>query len=107
MPRTLKPHISKGLDAEEAEDKSLGIQIRNIGIDAECKAMVQAVSGFAEDGFMIGQATKKDVPNIAKLAVQMWDSAALSELETEIAETIGCENAVFFIYGERRNRGMG
>lgn len=48
---------------------------------------------------MIQPATKKDAPHIAKLAVQMWDSVALSELKTEIAETIGCENAVLFVFG--------
>ncbi|MDO4317126.1 MAG: GNAT family N-acetyltransferase [Lachnospiraceae bacterium] len=56
---------------------------------------------------MIRQATKKDAPHIAKLAIQMWDSAALSELETEIAETIGCENAVYFIkYAEDKPIGF-
>lgn len=40
-----------GLDAEETEDKSLDIQIRIAEIDAEFKAMLQAVSAQTADTF--------------------------------------------------------
>lgn len=49
--KTLKLYIGMGLDAEETEDKSLDIQIRIAEIDAEFKAMVQAVSAQTADTF--------------------------------------------------------
>lgn len=49
--KTLKLHIGMGLDAEKTEDKSLDIQIRIAEIDAEFKAMVQAVSAQTADSF--------------------------------------------------------
>lgn len=55
--KTLKLHIGMGLDAEETEDKSLDIQIRIAEIDAEFKAMVQAVSAQTADTFDERKAT--------------------------------------------------
>lgn len=55
--KTLKLHIGMGLDAEETEDKSLDIQIRIAEIDAEFKAMLQAVSAQTADTFDEGKAT--------------------------------------------------
>ncbi len=55
--KTLKLHIGMGLDAEETEDKSLDIQIRIAEIDAEFKAMVQAVSAQTADTFDESKAT--------------------------------------------------
>ena len=55
--KTLKLHIGMGLDAEETEDKSLDIQIRIAEIDAEFKAMLQAVSAQAADTFDDNRAT--------------------------------------------------
>lgn len=55
--KTLKLHIGMGLDAEETEDKSLDIQIRIAEIDAEFKAMVQAVSAQTADSFDESKAT--------------------------------------------------
>lgn len=49
--KTLKLHIGMGLDAEETEDKSLDIQIRIAEIDAEFKAMLQAVSAQTANTF--------------------------------------------------------
>ena len=49
--KTLKLHIGMGLDAEKTEDKSLDIQIRIAEVDAEFKAMVQAVSAQTADSF--------------------------------------------------------
>lgn len=49
--KTLKLHIGMGLDAEETEDKSLDSQIRIAEIDAEFKAMLQAVSAQTADTF--------------------------------------------------------
>lgn len=55
--KTLKLHIGMGLDAEETEDKSLDIQIRIAEIDAEFKAMVQAISAQTADNFDDKRAT--------------------------------------------------
>lgn len=55
--KTLKLHIGMGLDAEETEDKSLDIQIRIAEIDAEFKAMVQAISAQTADNFDDNRAT--------------------------------------------------
>lgn len=55
--KTLKLHIGMGLDAEETEDKSLNIQIRVAEIDAEFKAMLQAVSAQTADAFDDSRAT--------------------------------------------------
>ena len=49
--KNLKLHIGMGLDAEETEDKSLDIQIRIAEIDAEFKAMLNAVSAQTADTF--------------------------------------------------------
>ncbi len=56
--KTLKLHIGMGLDAEETEDKSLDIQIRIAEIDAEFKAMLQAVSAQTADFFDDSRATE-------------------------------------------------
>ncbi len=46
---------------------------------------------------MIKQATGADALTLAKLAIQMWDSHTLSELETDFAEIISSQNAACFI----------
>ena len=46
---------------------------------------------------MIKQATQKDVPILAKLAIQMWNDNTLSGLESEFSDIIGSENAACFI----------
>lgn len=55
--KTLKLHIGMGLEAEETEEKSLDIQIRIAEIDAEFKAMVQAISAQTADNFDDNRAT--------------------------------------------------
>lgn len=55
--KALKLHIGMGLDAGETEDKSLDIQIRIAEIDAEFKAMIQAVSAQTADAFDDSRAT--------------------------------------------------
>lgn len=47
--RTLKLHIGMGLAATDVEDNSLDIQIRIAEIDAEFKAMLQAVETYTMD----------------------------------------------------------
>lgn len=49
--RTLKLHIGMGLAATDVEDNSLDIQIRIAEIDAEFKAMLQAVETDTMDAF--------------------------------------------------------
>ena len=56
--KTLKLHIGMGLDAEETEDKSLDTQIRIAEIDAEFKAMVQAISAQTANTFEESRATE-------------------------------------------------
>lgn len=46
---------------------------------------------------MIKRATEIDALALAKLAVQMWSNHTLSELESDFAEIISNENAVFFM----------
>lgn len=46
---------------------------------------------------MIKQATQKDEPILAKLAIQMWNDNTLSGLESEFSDIIGSENAACFI----------
>lgn len=55
--RTLKLHIGMGLDMSETEDKSLDIQIRIAEIEAEFKAMLNAVSSETLEAFDEGKAT--------------------------------------------------
>ena len=54
---TLKLHIGMGLDMSETEDKSLDIQIRIAEIEAEFKAMLNAVSSETLEAFDEGKAT--------------------------------------------------
>lgn len=46
---------------------------------------------------MIQKATYNESHILAEMAVQMWDSHTVDELETEFCETLKSENAVFFI----------
>lgn len=46
---------------------------------------------------MIRKAEKSDLNTLAKLAVKMWDSHMIEELEKEFAEIIKGENSQFFI----------
>lgn len=55
--RTLKLHIGMGLDMSETEDKSLDIQIRIAEIEAEFKAMLNAVSSETLEAFDERKAT--------------------------------------------------
>lgn len=46
---------------------------------------------------MIQKATRNDSRILAELAVQMWGSHTVEDLEAEFAETLCGENTVFFI----------
>ena len=46
---------------------------------------------------MIKTATDQDRSALAQLAIQMWDSASLAELEADFAEIINSDTAVCFI----------
>ncbi len=46
---------------------------------------------------MIRKATNGDSGVLAEMAVQMWDSHTVAELETEFSETLNDEQSVFFI----------
>ena len=46
---------------------------------------------------MIKTATDTDCNALAELAIQMWDSASLAELEADFAEIIDSDTAVCFI----------
>ena len=46
---------------------------------------------------MIKKATKDDSRVLAEMAVQMWDSHTVDELETGFVETLNDENSAFFI----------
>lgn len=55
---TLKLHIGMGLDNSDAEDNSLDIQIRIAEIDAEFKAMLQAIATDTVEDFNEQKATE-------------------------------------------------
>ena len=55
---TLKLHIGIGLDTSATEDNSLGIQIRIAEIDAEFKAMLQAIATDTVEDFDEQRATE-------------------------------------------------
>jgi hypothetical protein len=46
---------------------------------------------------MVRIAINKDSRVLAEMAVQMWDSHTVAELETEFSETLNDEQSVFFI----------
>lgn len=46
---------------------------------------------------MIKTATEKDIRILAELAIQMWDSASLSELEKDFLNIVNSRNSVCFI----------
>ena len=46
---------------------------------------------------MIRKATKEDSHILAEMAVQMWDSHTVDELETEFTETLNGKDSAFFI----------
>ena len=46
---------------------------------------------------MIKKATNSDSRVLAEMAVQMWDSHTVDELETEFIETLNDEQSAFFI----------
>ena len=46
---------------------------------------------------MVKKAAVTDSNTLAKLAIQMWDSASLAELETDFSKIISSETAVCFI----------
>ena len=46
---------------------------------------------------MIRKATNGDSRVLAEMAIQMWDSHTIDELETEFGETLDDEQAAFFI----------
>ena len=54
---TLKLHIGMGLDASDTEDDSFDIQIRIAEIDAEFKAMLQAIATDTVEDFDEQRAT--------------------------------------------------
>ena len=46
---------------------------------------------------LIKTATEKDIRILAELAIQMWDSASLSELEKDFLNIVNSRNSVCFI----------
>lgn len=56
--KTLKLHISMGLDQNDTEDKSLDIQIRIAEIDAEFHKMLKAISADTVESFDETKATE-------------------------------------------------
>ena len=56
--KTLKLHIAMGLEQNNIEDKTLGIQIRIAEIDAEFKSMLKAISSDTVENFDETKATE-------------------------------------------------
>ena len=52
---------------------------------------------------MIYKATKKDIPEIADMAVLLWDGSTAGELAIEFAETVCMEESAVFIAAKDNN----
>ena len=49
---------------------------------------------------MVRKATNRDSRVLAEMAVQMWNTHTVDELQEEFAETLRCEHSAFFVKHE-------
>ena len=100
--KTLKLHIGMGLDMGESEDESLDLQIKIAEIDAEFKAMLNAVSSDTVDTFD-EQRAKELMDEKSKLQ-QMLEGMAERKQKRE--NTKSRLDEIFTILDGLRNRPM-
>ena len=100
--KTLKLHIGMGLDMGESEDESLDLQIKIAEIDAEFKAMLNAVSSDTVDTFD-EQRVKELMDEKSKLQQQL---AQIAERKQKRENTKSRLDEIFTILDGIKNRPM-
>ena len=100
--KTLKLHIGMGLDMGESEDESLDLQIKIAEIDAEFKAMLNAVSSDTVDTFD-EQRAKELMDEKSKLQQML---AGMAERKQKRENTKSRLDEIFTILDGLRNRPM-
>lgn len=100
--KTLKLHIGMGLDMGESEDESLDLQIKIAEIDAEFKAMLNAVSSDTVDTFD-EQRAKELMDEKSKLQQML---AGIAERKQKRENTKSRLDEIFTILDGLKNRPM-
>ena len=100
--KTLKFHIGMGLDMGESEDESLDLQIKIAEIDAEFKAMLNAISSDTVEAFD-EQRAKELMDEKSQLQQQL---ASIAERKQKRESTKSRLDEIFTILDGLRNRPM-
>ena len=100
--KTLKLHIGMGLDMGESEDESLDLQIKIAEIDAEFKAILNAISSDTVDAFD-EQRAKELMDAKSQLQQQL---ASIVERKQKRESTKTRLDEIFIILDGLRNRPM-
>lgn len=100
--KTLKLHIGMGLDMGESEDESLDLQIKIAEIDAEFKAMLNAISSDTVEAFD-EQRAKELMDEKSQLQQQL---ASIAERKQKRESTKTRLDEIFTILDGLRNRPM-
>lgn len=100
--KTLKLHIGMGLDMGESEDESLDLQIKIAEIDAEFKAMLNAISSDTVEAFD-EQRAKELMDEKSQLQQQL---ASIAERKQKRENTKSRLDEIFTILDGLRNRPM-
>ena len=100
--KTLKLHIGMGLDMGESEDESLDLQIKIAEIDAEFKAMLNAISSDTVEAFD-EQRAKELMDEKSQLQQQL---AQIAERKQKRENTKSRLDEIFTILDGLRNRPM-
>lgn len=100
--KTLKLHIGMGLDIGESEDKTLDIQIKIAEIDAEFKAMLNAISSDTVEAFD-EQRAKELMDEKSQLQQQLADIAERKQKRESAKNRL---DEIFTILDGLRNRPM-
>ena len=100
--KTLKLHIRMGLDMGESEDESLDLQIKIAEIDAEFKAMLNAISSDTVEAFD-EQRAKELMDEKSQLQQQL---AGIAERKQKRESTKSRLDEIFTILDGLRNRPM-
>ena len=100
--KTLKLHIGMGLDMGESEDESLDVQIKIAEIDAEFKAMLNAITSDTVETFD-EQRAKELMEEKSKLQQQL---ARMVEKKQKREKTKSRLDEIFTILDGIKNRPM-
>ena len=100
--KTLKLHIGMGLDMGESEDESLDLQIKIAEIDAEFKAMLNAISSDTVEAFD-EQRAKELMDEKSKLRQML---AGIAERKQKRENTKSRLDEIFTILDGLKNRPM-